>query len=115
MSSTDEEFLGEDSEGRIMFDTDSNYTSRFVGEGRFVEGAEESTKNNIVKQVGKMFNFGALASKKRGSASISKRGSSLRKVPTKKTQVSGYVLFFIHISLKSKKLTKKNSAVCMPK
>ena len=90
MASTDEEFLRDDLEGRIMLDDDSNYTSRFVGEGRFVEeGTEDSSKNNLVKQVGKIFNFGALASKKRGSASITKRGSSLRKVSTKKSQASG--------------------------
>ena len=90
MASTDEEFLRDDLEGRIMLDDDSNYTSRFVGEGRFVEeGSEDSSKNNIVKQVGKIFNFGALSSKKRGSASITKRGSSLRKVSNKKSQASG--------------------------
>ena len=90
MASTDEEFLRDDLEGRIMLDEDSNYSSRFVGEGRFVEdGTEDSTKNNIVKQVGKIFNFGALSSKKRGSASITKRGSSLRKASTKKSHALG--------------------------
>ena len=90
MSNTDEKFFRENLESRAISDADSNYTSRYVGEGRFIDdGLEESSKNSIVKQVGKLFNFGALASKKRGSASINKRGSSLRKGSSRKQQVSG--------------------------
>ena len=90
MSNTDEEFFRENLESGTISDSDSNYTSRYVGEGRFIDdGLEESSKNSIVKQVGKLFNFGALASKKRGSASMNKRGSSLRKGSSRKQQVSG--------------------------
>ena len=90
MSNTDEEFFREDQESGGLLDADSNYTSRYVGEGRFIgDGIEESSKNSLVKQVGKIFNFGGLASKKRGSASINKRGSSIRKGSTRKHQSSG--------------------------
>ena len=98
MSHTDEEFLGEDQEYRVLLDSDSNYTSRFAGEGRYIEdGAEDPSKSNIIKQVGKLFNFGALTSKKRGSASITKRGSSSRKSSTKKQQISGLVNNYYNI------------------
>ena len=90
MSNSEEEFLGEDPEARIMLDTDSNYTSRFVGEGRFIEDVTgDSSRHNLLKQVGKVFNFGALSSKRKGSASITKRGASARKAPTKKSLNSG--------------------------
>ena len=90
MSNTDEEFFREDQESGGLLDVDSNYTSRYVGEGRFIDdGIEESSKNSLVKQVGKIFNFGGLASKKRGSASINKRGSAVRKGSTRKQQSSG--------------------------
>ena len=90
MSNTDEEFFREDQDLRTVLDDDSNYTSRYVGEGRFIEdGIDESSKNSLVKQVGKIFNFGALASKKRGSASINKRGSSIKKTSSRKQQSSG--------------------------
>ena len=92
MSNTDEELLGEESDVRIRLDEDFTYTTRFVGEGRLIdEGMEESSKNSIVKNVGKLFNFGALTSKKRGSASITKRGASLRKASAKSQQTSGLV------------------------
>ena len=90
MSNTDEEFFREDQDLRTVLDDDSNYTARYVGEGRFIEdGIDESSKNSLVKQVGKIFNFGALASKKRGSASINKRGSSLKKSSSRKQPSSG--------------------------
>ena len=90
MSNTDEEFFREDQESGDILASDTNYTSRYVGEGRFIDdGMDESSKNSLVKQVGKIFNFGALASKKRGSATISKRGSSVRKASTRKQQSSG--------------------------
>ena len=90
MSNTEEEFFREDQDVRTVLDDESNYTSRYVGEGRFIEdGNEDSSKNSLVKQVGKIFNFGALASKKRGSASINKRGSSIKKPSSRKSQSSG--------------------------
>ena len=90
MSHTDEELLGEDSEIRQLLDSEANYTSKYVGEGRYIEdGVDGTSKNRIMNQVGKMFNFGALSSKKRGSATITKRGSSIRKTTSKKQQLSG--------------------------
>ena len=87
MSHTDEELLGEESEIRQLLDSEANYTSKYVGEGRYIEdGVDGISKSRIMNQVGKMFNFGALSSKKRGSATITKRGSSIRKTTSKKQQ-----------------------------
>ena len=93
MSHSDEELLRDTPSLRSIFDAEmngeANYVTRFVGEGGVIRDAaelEESTQNAIVKNVGKFFNFGALSSKKKGGASITKRATSLRKNSTKKPQ-----------------------------
>ena len=93
MSHSDEELLGDAPGLRSIFDAEmngeSNYVARFVGEGGVIRDSaevEETTQNAIIKNVGKFFNFGALSSKKKGGASITKRATSLRKNSAKKPQ-----------------------------
>ena len=91
MSISDEEITRDDPDFRTLLEEDGDSRSsvtRYVGEGRIVGGGmmgveeekRSSTRNNIVKNVGKIFNFGAaLTSRKKGGATITKRGTSFRK------------------------------------